>query len=360
MQLKKILYKNSEQIKKDVVNINGFLEKILHEFDFHQEWNFDDYYDIEIKKSFVRGILRYNYLTDILLKNLLDEFIQIDYLKNYNLFSRLYPMIHLPKDIAEAENRFHYDQGDKIEMHTCWLPITANKYNPINVFNFENNFTNILKKFLVRFKYTKYFSSEVRTNQGDYFIWSGRRLHKGNLNISKEISCAFQMKLSSEPILTEPNVDLSILSKKNIEKNLNYYKENFELYKKIIIEINNISHNSEKNNVLFLGKISKIISKHLKDKNQEISFALSVFSQRLRSLKKNGYEKINIYSCYGYDIASLLIGSENLISLKRIKLDNKKFNQPLLNDEEFKKVDFLNSCPTNTKQWNLLFNNKID
>ena len=70
MQLKKILYKNSEQIKKDVVNINGFLEKILHEFDFHQEWDFNDYYNIEIKKSFVRGILRYNYLTDILLKNL--------------------------------------------------------------------------------------------------------------------------------------------------------------------------------------------------------------------------------------------------------------------------------------------------
>ena len=59
-------------------------------------------------------------------------------------------------------------------------------------------------------------------------------------------------------------------------------------------------------------------------------------------------------------LISLFIGSENLISLKRILEENEKLYDVFNNVENFKEIDFLNVCPSDTKQWHILTKKKLE
>ena len=92
----------------------------------------------------------------------------------------------------------------------------------------------------------------------------------------------------------------------------------------------------------------EVIHKFNSHDNQIISFALSVLSQRIQSYSKVSdlfYKKKLNLKTYVYDLASILIGSENLISLKRI--DSKySINNIFSNNFLLDQYKFLNDCPT--------------
>ena len=200
--------KHSQQIENTINKIDVFFKNIASQIQLNNFWEKKNLIEIEVKKSFLRGILRHHKLTNELINILLNEFKNINFLKDCNWITRLYPMIHLSNDALEAEDKLHYDQEGNSNMFTCWLPITNYNYNGLNILKYENFFTKFSKKLLVRSNFINNFTYSPDVKKGDFLIWSGNRLHKGNLNISESIVCAFQMKISRDSYLTEPSLNI--------------------------------------------------------------------------------------------------------------------------------------------------------
>lgn len=353
--------KYSEQIENSINKIDIFCKNTANQIKLNNNLDKKNFIDIEIKKSFLKGVLRYHKLTNELMKNLLYEFKKINFIKDYNWVTRLYPMIHLSNDILEAEDKLHYDQEGNSKMFTCWLPITNYNYNGLNIFKYENFFTKISKKLLARSNFANKFTYSPDIKKGNFFLWSGNRLHKGNLNISKSIACAFQMKISCEPYLTEPSLNIlqDTLEDKEYLDNENYL-DLYLNYEKFLSKINKYSHSIKSINLISIKDVIKILRNDFISSDKLFSFSLSILSQRLRKLRLKNYDSINHINCHMYDLISTLIGSENLISLKRILHENKKLYDIFNDDEIFKEINFLNVCQTDTKQWHMLTKKDLD
>ena len=95
------------------IEILGFknqslLYHLVNVSNLNKKWSQENFLEIEIKKSFIRGELRYskegsdiaNSISQIIKKN------QI--LDGYNFFTNIYPMIHLSNDLSEKSN-LHFD-----------------------------------------------------------------------------------------------------------------------------------------------------------------------------------------------------------------------------------------------------------
>ena len=172
----------------------SLLYNLVNILKLDKKWNKNNFLEIEVKKSFIRGELRYskegfniaNKINQIIKKRkILDE---------YNFFTNIYPMIHLSNDLSEKSN-LHFDQHDNNDLFTCWLSITSNYYNPISILKFSNKkFKNILS----RIPFPNFFLRHINPEIGNLNLWDGHNLHKGNLNISENISCAYQMKFSKK------------------------------------------------------------------------------------------------------------------------------------------------------------------
>ena len=161
-----------------------------------KKWNKNNFLEIEIKKSFIRVELRYS-KEGFDIANKINQIIKKEKILNgYNFFTNIYPMIHLSNDLSEKSN-LHFDQHDNNDLFTCWLTITSNYYNPISILKFNNKkFKNILS----RIPFPNIFLKHINPEIGNLNLWDGHNLHKGNLNISENISCAYQMKFSKKKI----------------------------------------------------------------------------------------------------------------------------------------------------------------
>ena len=78
-----------------------------------KKWDQVTAFEIEIKKSFIRGMLRYSENTLNILKFIKDYYDQnLIKSKDLNWITLPYPMIHLPNDLME-DGGFHYDETSK-------------------------------------------------------------------------------------------------------------------------------------------------------------------------------------------------------------------------------------------------------
>lgn len=184
-----IFFFNNFQEKADLV-LNAF-NKVSINIQLPAQYKVNNFFEIEYKKCFARGFLRYHPSTVYLQKNILDNLYQKE-LKNFS-FTRFYPMIHLSQDVLE-EGSYHYDQNDKNSGQTIWTAISNYNYNSLNVFDlnfFENKKINNL---FIRLKIPNLFFSYIKAKQGDVFLWKTTLIHKGNFNNSNQISIALQMQ----------------------------------------------------------------------------------------------------------------------------------------------------------------------
>ena len=224
-------------------NINNLLIELCSYLNLETKWKKNNLKELELKKCYIRGIIRESNLIGDLQEHIITELKKKEAFKSYNFFSKFYPMIHLPGDESESSNYLHYDQDDKIETYTCWLPITNNEYKEISIFKYENFLINYFIKFISKIKFFNFFSKKINSKHGYYYIWSGKRLHKGNLNISNKVSCAIQMKISKKK-LTKEQSKTNLVKGNFFEYNKNirskdYYKKNFETFS-IFLETDNI------------------------------------------------------------------------------------------------------------------------
>ena len=321
--IEKILFKESENLN----NARNFVYDLAEILNLNISWSKEHIKEIELKKCFMRGVIRESFYIGIIQKYLVKELNKNNYFKDFNFFSKFYPMIHLSGDESESSKYLHYDEAENTETYTCWMPLTFNDYDEISIFKFENFLINHFNKILSRIKFFSVFSEKIKSKFGYTYIWSGKRLHKGNLNISSKLSCAIQMKISKKELKKEEFKVISskenffeyneiILSKKS-------YLENFEKLKYFVEGIDDIHKNEFQSLNDLINKIKNLTFENINENYQEISFSLSVYSQRMRSIYKNSSQYL--FNCFCYDIASIILGNSNIISIHRAEEDTKFF-----------------------------------
>ena len=174
-------------------------------------------------------------------------------------------------------------------------------------------------------------------------------MHAGNLYISDNISCAIQLKLSENIYDFEfcQNIDDEtqpiFMNFDNISlKNL------FDKYFHGLTELNSNSKikNLFENSAHFVAQFA--------GNSLPISFGLSVLSQRLISRKflfDSNYTSKSFIE--NMDIASLMLGSSNLISLKRLLEKNTK---KLFYLQNLRTFDINKSIPFDSYQFKKIAN----
>jgi len=340
-------------VSKQILEIRNFFFKITDLIDLEKKWCEKDFKIIEIKKSFLRSMLRYSNPTQELLINITNYLNKRNFFSNINWYTKLYPMIHLSQDKSEAIGGYHFDQGDDNETFTCWIPITDYLYDALSISKYDNFFTKLMAKPIIKLNLAKTIAFDLKVKAGNFYIWSGSRIHAGNLNTSEFISAAFQMKFTKKPALFEESYDFKSTNKHrkssiNENENNDFIIKRFQNYNYFVSEL--LDNNNESNADKFQF-IKNKINKYNFYNSPDISFALSVLSQRLRSMKKNVYnydsKDLNL------DIASILTGSENFIALKRLKneFQNDNYLEKKLIENDEKKL-----LPLNSYQWKTIMN----
>ncbi len=354
-----ILKKFSSEIENIVSEIDVFLIQLSDKINLKIEWDSKNTLETEIKKSFLRGVLREHHLTHQLTKCIVASLKDISSKKDFKWITKFYPMIHLSYDNLESETKLHYDSDNSSGMHTCWVPITDYKYNALNIFKYENFIINFFKKIFTKSIFFNQFTFSPSIKKGDFLLWSGNRLHKGNLNTSNQISCALQMKFLKYPYLFESSHNIQNKKIKHSEdNNTNYLKVYYE-YIKLLETIDLYSENTESIEKISIRDFVVNLKNQISLKNYLLSFSLSVLSQRLRKINSAKVDLKKQKKCHLYDLASIFVGSENLISLKRVLLDNKKLYKIFSDVDLLSELDFLDVCPKDTIQWNIILNPKI-
>lgn len=326
---------SNQNLKKSVINNQKLFFELINKIGLEKKWNKTNFLKIEIKKSFIRGILRYSAEATNLSNLIVNQIKSYNELNNFYYYTRVYPMIHLSEDLSE-ESQLHFDQHDNNNLLTCWLPITENNYSPISVLKYQNKY---FKNLFSKIRFPNLMMNSIYPKIGELNFWDGHFLHKGNYNHSEKISCAFQMKFTEKKYEYELSIKKDDLLKEEL------LEETISLnFKNLIILTSEINKINFKNN--FYEQFSKIVDilKNLfNKKNPEISFALSVLAQRIKIHGKRFDVQNYLYKSYLYDICSILLGCENFISLKRMIQFEKKNTFKAL--KFLDKNDFLGIMP---------------
>lgn len=326
--------------------IEIYLKNILSNIDLKSKWEKNEAFDYEIKKSFTRGLIRYSEYTNELVDLIKNDFkSKFPNKKNIEWISLPYPMIHLSYDYSE-DGGFHKD-GHQDDFYTCWLPVTDYKYDALSIYRLQNKIIDKFSSLMIRIGMPKFLQDRIKASQGNVFYWNAKRVHKGNLNISDQISVAIQMKITSEIYELEQTRNFNKSQNANPKSQFlnfdnNQIYENFKLYNEIVrFILENIDRYEE---FYMIKKVSNM----LETKSMPFSFALSVLSQRIITNRKIFHTKNNEKLVNILDLISLLIGSANLVSLKRLIKKN-YMNADLI--DFLKNNDVFNVIPFDTFQF---------
>ena len=120
--------KNNLNTQKIAKELEIYFSELIKYFELNNFWKEDEFFQIEIKKSLIRALLRESVCSKNLLLSIIENY------KNSQFFdekikwcTKLYPMIHLSNDRSEAIG-YHYDQIGKNKFFTSWIPITNYNY----------------------------------------------------------------------------------------------------------------------------------------------------------------------------------------------------------------------------------------
>jgi hypothetical protein len=101
----------------------------------------------------------------------------------------VYPMLHLAGDLNERGN-WHRD-GNETNRQVFWIPMTVYRYPGLSVIEWS---AGMLSKSLAfigsRFLNLDLFAQKVDIAPKTYLSWSPRMIHRGNLNMSDDLSAA--------------------------------------------------------------------------------------------------------------------------------------------------------------------------
>jgi len=338
----------SEEVRIASTELGQYLHEIVKSIKIPTYWNSRNYFELEVKKSFSRGLLRssrksINLMYAIFLNDNLDDLI-----KSVNFSALPYPIIHLVSDNSEPGG-FHIDQVNHSRYMTLWTATTQNDYAALSS----------LKGGLISLKFMNYkkinrLISPIESNIGDCLLFGGGYVHRGNLNTSKKISSASVIRMSKEPIMYEKVCAIDDIKTLGLRTNAFDPKDiqnAYKTYSELITSIDNITNGID----ISASYTNLIISiKHLLEEYQidtnlrpSFSFSLTMLAQRLSTFKNNEKPGNLVSAIY---ITSILLGSENLGSLECL-IKNLSIVEREVFLDNLLKADIFNLIPVATQQW---------
>lgn len=336
-------YHKLSNIKKLVFRVNDLLHKVQKIIFLDEKWESSKSFEIEIKKSFLRGFLRYSFDALQLQKLLIEELKKENALNGLNFCTPFYPMIHLSEDSVEAAGGYHNDYNGSKKFKTLWIPITKFNHSPISILEFKNKSFNKLSKYLIKLKVANIFSRKLIVNDTGFYTWGGDLIHAGNFNFTNNISCAFQFKFSENIYEFEPvkslNYEFLINNKNNILSSEIDVSKDFSIYLENINKLKNFIKSKERNLEKILKFIISLNSNYKVISKRSISFASSLLAQRIFFHNKFfGVTQINDLSNI-IDLYSIFIGTDNFASISRIEKEFKNFSEIFINFCKKNKVE---------------------
>ena len=313
---------NSLNTKKITEDLETYFLRLVKRFEIKSTWSEEDFFQIESKKVLIRALLRESVYSKDLLSDVIENYKKSSFFDNkIKWCTKLYPMIHLSNDRSEAIG-YHYDKIGKNKFFTSWIPITNYSYSALSYVKYSQFFHSLLSRLIIKLRLTKIFSKKIFVDRGDVLLWNGNMIHQGNLNISKEITLAVQMKFTEKKFKHEKSIDLERLESDLLYKNLDINSLNAN-FKDIIYYSQNLKTSIQEN----ISKISIYLKNNLNNHQPVLSFALSVLAQRILTNNflidgTNDKKKLS----NNLDIFSLYLGAENLSSIERL-LQNDKENR---------------------------------
>jgi len=314
--------KNNLNSQKIAEELEIYFLKLIKYFELNNFWKEDDFFQNEVKKSLIRALLRESAHSKNLLVNIIENFKRSSfYDERIKWCTKLYPMIHLSNDRSEAMG-FHYDKIGNSKFFTSWVAITNYDYPALSYVKYSQLFHSLLSRLIIKLKLTKILAKNIFVKRGDVLLWNGNMIHQGNLNISKKITLAVQMKFTEKKFKHEKSIDLERLESDLLYKNLDINSLNAN-FKDIIYYSQNLKTSIQEN----ISKISIYLKNNLNNHQPVLSFALSVLAQRILTndfLIDGTNDKKKLSN--NLDIFSLYLGGENLSSIERL-LKNDKENR---------------------------------
>ena len=123
-----------QNLEKLIISYNSYFLNICRVINLNDRWNKKNSFELEIKKSFIRGILRYTTFSNDIVKIVSKKF--KEYFPNSKQIKWItlpYPMIHLSNDQVEFGG-YHIDSHNNENLFTCWIPITEYNYSALSIF----------------------------------------------------------------------------------------------------------------------------------------------------------------------------------------------------------------------------------
>ena len=160
----------------------------------------------ELKKSLIKGDLRFKPSQLILLKKFINELTGQNStpweLSKFKWVNPFYPLIHLPFDEIEAGS-LHVDHmfAGRVGTRTVWIPFTNYDYPGLAT---KNHFARLLGQYLGE-KLGKSILNKFpdinlknKHSAGHWLTWNDTFRHRGLLNTSKKSSIAFMLRFSNQ------------------------------------------------------------------------------------------------------------------------------------------------------------------
>lgn len=107
--------------------------------------------------------------------------------------SQIYPMLHLPNDTSERGN-WHRDDRD-YDRRVFWIPVCQYDYAALSVIPNSDGVLSRPLSIVYSRGFPPFMSRKVFIDKNDYYSWSSRLVHRGNLNTSEYLGAAFVMFL---------------------------------------------------------------------------------------------------------------------------------------------------------------------
>ncbi len=312
-----IVTKQSKETAQVIKELSDLFYKYQYFFFKNENKSFvlDDFFEIELKKSFIKSLLKYHKFSyelknqirsDILLQLKISQ----DMIKVADIMQPEF-MFHLPGDISE-EGSYHIDSLKK--SLTIWSPIVDYHYKALSFFKFGNLLFKFLKYFNVKKIPIIFLKILDKPKKFNTYSWNGKTPHKGLINTSDISSVAVTMIVFFEK-------KFSTTEKKNDCYSSEYSDDRIiSDYNKLIYFIKN-SILPEKNFDDLLDEIFNICNKFEKIyfliHKKILANTLSILGQRSFKIAKNKKQFLNSLII---DILAIKLQTENISSINR--LDN--------------------------------------
>lgn len=321
-----------EEISSELEKLEIIFKNGIEFLNLSDEFNLNQPSIVEAKKCLLRSYLRYNsysfayMVSNKIFPKKIDQY----------FYTLAYPMIHLVNDKSE-QGAVHIDQVNRSRLHTIWTPITEYDYNALSYIK-NGYYEYLIKKKVLRLNSYKQY--DIKPKKFTPIVWGGYFPHIGNLNTSNNINCALVVRVTKEPLLYEPTSHLS-----NKIENLSFpIKDVSYDYNEFISLIDFAKNFKDELTNDDLENIKEVAQQKINLKSNKIlSFSLSIIAQRMRS-KPELFPEFSQISRNVLNLLSLLISSENLISLRQLLTDLKIMNFLSSNSQLIKSF--------NTSNWN--------